>query len=357
MALRAASTCLQTAAPALEERGISPKDLNVFVGSATYHRIVPARATALQQDVGIAGPAFDIATSSFEQGVPVIGGASRLFEGPFLIYQSQTRTLSVAYDDTIYSFEPALFSELEQTIGIKSSELKGVLYHHQVPGLARALADKLGAKGSTADIINGCAAFNTGIALAAHRAQHFGQYTLVIGTDCITPYAREEKDRILFGDAAGAALIGPSDKPGFTYFEHGTDGSQRALIEFVTDQSGTRFVQQGHDVMSWVCENVPDIAARAVLAVKDAPAIYGAGHQPNKRGCKLLRKLKVENGDGTFYRPSLVVPSVVEHHGNCATATSALTLHECFQQANNGDAIASVAYGAGMSYSTFAFKK
>ncbi len=109
-----------------------------------------------------------------------------------------------------------------------------VTHPWQTPAAAPIIADRLGtAKAAAYDLSAACAGYCYGIATAddlirAGRARH----VLVIGVEKLSDY-RDISDRgtaFIFGDGAGAAVIGPSDTPGISATTWGSDGSGYDLI-------------------------------------------------------------------------------------------------------------------------------
>lgn len=101
---------------------------------------------------------------------------------------------------------------------------------HPFPSVATMLQDKLGARKVAAmDISAACAGFMYGV-ITAKQYIDTGAYEniLVVGVEKLSKITNWE-DRntcVLFGDAAGAAVIGPvSDDKGILSFELGADGS------------------------------------------------------------------------------------------------------------------------------------
>ncbi|WP_226346087.1 beta-ketoacyl-ACP synthase III [Agilicoccus flavus] len=104
----------------------------------------------------------------------------------------------------------------------------------QTPAAATLVADRIGAGHAAAyDLGAACSGFTYGIATAddlvrSGRAEH----VLVIGAEKLSDY-RNPYDRgtaFVFGDGAGAALVGPSTTPGISATVWGADGSGAPLI-------------------------------------------------------------------------------------------------------------------------------
>lgn len=111
----------------------------------------------------------------------------------------------------------------------------------QTPAAAPLIAHRLGADNCGAyDLSAACAGYCYGIASAddmvrAGRARH----VVVVGVEKLSDY-RNLSDRstaFVFGDGAGAAVVGPSDSPGISATTWGSDGSGHQLITQSTSWS------------------------------------------------------------------------------------------------------------------------
>ena len=104
----------------------------------------------------------------------------------------------------------------------------------QTPAAAPVIADRLGTPHAAAyDLAAACAGYCYAVACAddlirSGRAEH----VLVVGVEKLSDY-RDLRDRgtaFIFGDGAGAAVVGPSDTPGISATTWGSDGSGAELI-------------------------------------------------------------------------------------------------------------------------------
>lgn len=112
--------------------------------------------------------------------------------------------------------------------------LATITHPWQTPAAGPMVADALGAVNAAAyDLGAACAGFCYGIA-AADDAVRSGSAThvLVIGVEKFSDF-RDPADRttaFIFGDGAGAAVVGPSDSPGISASVLGADGSGAMTI-------------------------------------------------------------------------------------------------------------------------------
>ena len=108
-----------------------------------------------------------------------------------------------------------------------------VTHPYQTPAAAPELAARLGSTAPALDISAACAGYCYGVALASDMVKGgSADHVLVVGveklSDFTDPYDRGSA--FIFGDGAGACVIGPSDTPGIGPTVWGSDGTQRDAI-------------------------------------------------------------------------------------------------------------------------------
>lgn len=110
---------------------------------------------------------------------------------------------------------------------------------YQTPAAATLVAQSVGATNAAAfDLSAACSGYYYGISLADDLVRGGGaEFVLVIGVEKMSDF-RDWTDRgtaFVFGDGAGAAVVGPSDTPGIGPTVWGADGSGYDLIKQSTD--------------------------------------------------------------------------------------------------------------------------
>lgn len=150
---------------------------------------------------------------------------------------------------------------------------------------------------------------------------------------------------IIFGDGAGAAVVGPADAPGIGPTVSGSDGDRAALIEWQAGPGGT-LRMAGREVFRWAVEEVPGVAReacrRAGLALSDIDIVVP--HQANLRITDaVVRSLDVEGA---------VVADDICVSGNTSAASVPLAVTHLLQtgRARTGQLALLLGFGAGMSY-------
>ena len=225
---------------------------------------------------------------------------------------------------------------------------------------AVSVAHRLGATGAAAfDISAACAGFCHALALASDmvRAGSAG-HVLVVGceklSDLVDPTDRSTA--FLFGDGAGAAVVGPAAQPGIGPVVWGADGGQADAItqtrpwdELRTDRAGAfpTLTMSGQQVFRWavyqmapVCE---EAMARAGVSAADLDAFIP--HQANLRIVEALAKRLGLPAD-------LPVARDIVTTGNTSAASIPLAMERMLDtgQAPSGGTALLVGFGAGLSY-------
>ncbi len=219
---------------------------------------------------------------------------------------------------------------------------------HAVPGAAATVASSLGTGGSGAfDLVAACAGFTYGVALAADSVRAgSAKNVLVIGsekfTDILDPYDRGTA--FLFGDGAGAAVVGAAEQNGIGPVVWASDGDQADVLR--TESYPPVLRMEGRAVYRWATSSVPDMARRAVEAagmeLSDLKAFVP--HQANLRITdSVVKNLKLP--------PSVVVARDVVDSGNTSAASVPLALCRLVEegQVRRGDPVLLLGFGAGLT--------
>lgn len=228
------------------------------------------------------------------------------------------------------------------------------------PAGATKVATELGANGVPAfDVTVGCAGFGYAMALASDMIKG-GSATnvLVIGAEqlSVTLDMTDRTNCFIFGDGAGAVVVGPTPTLELGPVVWGSDGSQynaiRQDIDWVTFLDGDRVQRpyvrlEGTAVFRWAAFEMGKAAQRALDVAKvDASDIdVFVPHQANSRINDLLART-------LHFRPETVVANDIEHTGNTSAASIPLAMEDLLSTgaAKPGDTALLLGYGAGLSY-------
>jgi 3-oxoacyl-[acyl-carrier-protein] synthase-3 len=234
------------------------------------------------------------------------------------------------------------------------------------PALACVIQGLIGAKNAIAfDINAACAAFVYALDLAQMYLQNGYQRILIVSAESlskITDYT-DRSTCVLFGDAAGACLIGPAE--GKFSSALGCDGTGlNALfvrrseneVPFVeTTQRGALELPPAHDNLLYMDgREVYKFAVHAMSqAVRDASAKFGTTPEqldliiPHQANIRIIQTAAKELGlpmDRFF--------SNLERYGNTSSACIPVALDEARKagRIKPGDTVCLVGFGAGLVY-------
>ena len=231
------------------------------------------------------------------------------------------------------------------------------------PSTACILQEKLGAKRAAAlDVSAACTGFLYGITTATQFiANGFYKYVLVVGVETLSKITNY-KDRntcVLFGDGAGAALIGEVNEGfGFQSFELGADGSGGPLL--CQPAGGSRIPASSESVennlhyLSMAGGEVFKFAVRVMNSATEA-VLTKAGitkeeidllvpHQANKR--------IIDAAVQRFGLSEEKVAINLDRYGNMSSASIPVALDEAVQagRVKEGDHIVLVGFGGGLTW-------
>jgi len=262
-----------------------------------------------------------------------------------------------------------------QQAGVEPEELDLVIVatctpdYSNMPATASLVQHALGAPRAGAFDLNAvCSGFLYGLATGSQFILN-GAYrsVLVIGAEVFTRILdwQDRSTCVLFGDAAGAVVLQPSEVPGgLVSFVLGSDGAgacslyvpaggsrQPASAETVAQRE--HYVQmQGRDVFRFATRVLPDSVLQALQAAKlttdDIDLLIP--HQANTRIIDAaVRRLKLSDS---------VVFSNVERYGNTSAASIPVALCEALEGGlvQPGATLVLSGFGAGLSWGTAVWK-
>lgn len=233
-------------------------------------------------------------------------------------------------------------------------------YPVQTPQCAAIVADRLGTGGAGAlDIAAGCAGFCYALGVASDLVRAgTAEHVLVIGVERMTD-STEPTDRtvrFIFGDGAGAVVVGPSDEVGIGPTVWGSDGAQGNAIRQEPDwvdfaqnpeQKRPWIIMEGTAVFRWAAFQMSkyarQIADNAGVDLADLDAFVP--HQANLRINDVIVK-QLELPD------TVAVADDIIETGNTSAASIPLAMEKMLRtgQVKEGDTALLLAFGAGLSY-------
>lgn len=233
------------------------------------------------------------------------------------------------------------------------------------PATACLVQDKIGAKNAAAfDLQAGCTGWVYAFIVGAQFIET-GMYkhVLAIGVEAITRMM-DEKDRdtyVLFGDGAGATVLGNVDKGGLlssvlyadgNLAEHiilPAGGSRLPLSQEVLDKRLQYTRMNGREVFKFAVREIGkvslDVIKKADLTADDIR--WFIPHQANLR--------IIEAGIKRIGIPEERVAITLDKYGNSSAATVPITLDEIYREGKikAGDKLLMVSFGAGMTSGGF----
>ncbi len=234
---------------------------------------------------------------------------------------------------------------------------------HPQPPTAALVQHRLGADRAAAFDLNAvCSGFVFALAVARDMAAARGGYALVIGVDV---YSRildpaDRRTAVLFGDGAGAAVLGPptgpaADRRGVRAVRLITAGGESDLIR--VPAGGSRvpataesvregahwFTMDGRGVKEFVAANVPGALAEFLADHDVTPGTvrHLVTHQANGR--------MIENLYPRLGLPAARVHQTVHQYGNTGSASIPVTLAAAAPHIAPGETVLLATFGGGMA--------
>jgi 3-oxoacyl-[acyl-carrier-protein] synthase-3 len=220
----------------------------------------------------------------------------------------------------------------------------------RMPNAAPVVAEMIGAAGAGAiDVGAACTGFVSALAIAA-TAVEAGRSSsvLVVGADLLSRCTDYDDRRTggLFGDGAGAVLVGPATGDGaIGPSTFGSDGSTAELIEL--DHGNDAWIRMnGHDTFRQAVDRLCETTSAALrldgASLADIDAFIF--HQANSR-------ILLAVGERLGIDPERV-PDYVGRFGNTSSATIPLALAEAAREERiaPGSRLLLAAFGAGSTW-------
>ncbi|MGY6018615.1 beta-ketoacyl-ACP synthase 3 [Streptomyces spinosirectus] len=248
--------------------------------------------------------------------------------------------------------------------GISAEQIGGVIvstvsHFKQTPAVATEIADKLGTnKAAAFDISAGCAGFGYGLTLAKGMiVEGSAEYVLVIGVERLSDLTdlEDRATAFLFGDGAGAVVVGPAAEPAIGPTVWGSEGDKSETIKQTVswteyDSATDKFpaiTQEGQAVFRWAVFEMAKVAQQALDAAGITPDDLDVfiPHQANERIIdSMVKTLKLPE--------HVTVARDVRTTGNTSAASIPLAMERLLAtgEAKSGDTALVIGFGAGLVY-------
>jgi 3-oxoacyl-[acyl-carrier-protein] synthase III len=267
-------------------------------------------------------------------------------------------------DETLGYMAATAASKALAESGITESQVDCVLvatmsHLYQAPSLAAEVAARIGITGVAAmDLSAACAGFCYGLAVAqnmvsAGSARHVLLVCAERMSDIVDPHDRSTA--FIFGDGAGAVVVGPSDEPGIGPVvwgskPEGLDAIRQDVSWFETRDPGAAapyLRMEGPEVYRWATSEMGRVGELALEKAGVRRDELGAfiPHQANLRiGERLARALQLPE--------TVAVAGDVVSNGNTSAASIPLAMEELLTagRARRGDLALLIGFGSGLVY-------
>jgi 3-oxoacyl-[acyl-carrier-protein] synthase III len=237
-----------------------------------------------------------------------------------------------------------------------------VTHPYQTPSAASLIAHRLGAAPAAAlDVSAACAGFCYGVSMASDMIRcGSARHVLVIGVEKLSDFTdlTDRSTAFIFGDGAGAVVVGPSDHPGIGPTVWGSDGSHWDAITTRSNWLEYRDVEgaswpfvtmSGQTVFRWAVWQMSPAAQKAVdaagITVDDLAAFIP--HQANARIIDaMVKRLTLPD--------HVQVARDIVDMGNTSAASVPLAMERMLAdgQATSGGLALLIGFGAGLTYAS-----
>ncbi|MFC7220606.1 ketoacyl-ACP synthase III [Streptomyces polyrhachis] len=278
-------------------------------------------------------------------------------------------------DETVAEMSVAAAGKALADAGIAAEDIDAVIistvsHFHQTPAVATEIAHRIGAgKPAAFDISAGCAGFGYGLTLAKSLVvEGSATHVLVVGVERLSDLT-DKTDRataFLFGDGAGAVIVGPAEEPGIGPTVWGSEGDKAGVITQTVGWDRYRvgdvaqlplgadgevrfpaLTQEGQTVFRWAVFEMAKVAQEALRAagITAEELDVFIPHQANMRIIdSMVKTLKLPE--------HVTVARDIETTGNTSAASIPLAMERLLAtgQAKSGDLALVIGFGAGLVY-------
>ncbi|MGA8978254.1 MAG: beta-ketoacyl-ACP synthase III [Pedococcus sp.] len=268
-----------------------------------------------------------------------------------------------AKDESVVDMSVLASHEALAMAGLQASDIDAVVlatvtHPYQTPAAAPIVADRLGIQAAAFDISAACAGYCHGITLANDMVRGgSARHVLVIGVEKLSDFTdlNDRGSAFIFGDGAGAAVVGPSDTPAIGPTVWGSDGAQWKAIsqrESWVDvhEQGLRWPaigMAGQTVFRWAVWGMAPVALKALDAAgvraEDLDAFIP--HQANMRIIDaMIKQLKLPS--------DIAVARDIAENANTSAASVPLATERLLRdgEAPRGGLALQIGFGAGLVY-------
>jgi 3-oxoacyl-[acyl-carrier-protein] synthase-3 len=268
-----------------------------------------------------------------------------------------------AKDETVVDMSLAASHEALAAAGLEAADIDAVIvatvtHPYQTPAAAPILADRLGIRAAAFDISAACAGYCHAVSLASDMVRGgSARHVLVVGVEKLSDFTdmTDRGSAFIFGDGAGAAIVGPSDTPAIGPTIWGSDGSQWQTISqrdsWVEvrdrDLEWPAIGMAGQSVFRWAVWGMAPVAQKALDAAgvraEDLDAFIP--HQANMRIIDaMIKQLKLPS--------DIPVARDIAETANTSAASIPLATERMLREGEvpHGGLALQIGFGAGLVY-------
>jgi len=257
--------------------------------------------------------------------------------------------------------------------GIDKNDIDGIIVatftpDTTMPSSACVVQDHLEIRNSSFafDIAAACTGFIYALSIADSLIKNgLANKILVIGAERISPTVdwTDRNTCVLFGDAAGAVVLGKSEEPGFRSFNIHADGSANRLLTL--DALGSNYLANRkainieENLIKMKGNEVFKIAVRA-MAEATAKAVESSGLKYEDVDFFIPHQANLRIIDAAAKRINLSYDKVIvtlDKYGNTSSATipTALDIAVRDGRIKRGSNVVSAAFGGGLTWGSMLF--
>ncbi|MDT0266788.1 ketoacyl-ACP synthase III [Streptomyces sp. DSM 44915] len=266
-------------------------------------------------------------------------------------------------DETVAEMALAAAGKAVADAGITARQVDAVVistvtHFSQTPSVATEIAHRLGTERAAAfDISAACAGFGYGLTIGkALIVDGSAEHVLVVGVERLSDLTdlTDRSTAFLFGDGAGAVVLGPAQEPALGPTVWGSEGDKAGVIRQTVPwdeyRPGDKFPalqQEGQSVFRWAVFEMAKVAQQALdaagITAQDLDVFIP--HQANMRIIdSMVKTLKLPE--------HVAVARDIETTGNTSAASIPLAMERMLAsgQARSGDTALVIGFGAGLVY-------
>ncbi|MCA1062044.1 beta-ketoacyl-ACP synthase III [Rossellomorea sp. AcN35-11] len=258
------------------------------------------------------------------------------------IADNDTDTSDMAYEASKTAIRDAGISPEEIDLILVAT----VTPDHPFPSVACLLQERLGAKKAAAmDLSAACAGFMYGMITAKQFIDNGAyKHVLVVGVEKLSKITDwdDRNTAVLFGDAAGAAVLGqvPDDK-GILAFELGADGSGAKHL-----YQEENIIMNGREVFKFAVRQMGESSINVIekAGLKKEDVDFLIPHQANIRIMEAARQ--------RLELPVEKMSKTVNKYGNTSAASIPVSLIEDLEagRVKENDVVVMVGFGGGLTW-------